>query len=233
MSTLLIDVRDLTKRFDHQGTVIEVLSGLDLQVERGEQVAIVGKSGAGKSTLLHILGTLDAPSSGTIRVLGEDISKLSPKALAEFRNRTIGFMFQFHHLLPDFTALENVMMPLLIRRTPRVTARDEAERLLSRVGLAERLSHRPGELSGGEQQRVALARALVTQPALLLADEPTGNLDQATSSAIHGLFEDLVAQHGTALIIVTHNTTLAAQAQRRLQMVKGRLVPEDVAEHAS
>ena len=226
MSTLLIDVRDLTKRFDHQGTVIEVLSGLDLQVERGEQVAIVGKSGAGKSTLLHILGTLDAPSSGTIRVLGEDISKLSPKALAEFRNRTIGFMFQFHHLLPDFTALENVMMPLLIRRTPRVTARDEAERLLSRVGLAERLSHRPGELSGGEQQRV-------TQPALLLADEPTGNLDQATSSAIHGLFEDLVAQHGTALIIVTHNTTLAAQAQRRLQMVKGRLVPEDVAEHAS
>ena len=204
-----------------------MLKGIDLQVHAGEQVAVVGSSGAGKSTLLHLIGTLDAPTSGEIHVAGEDISKMKPKALAAFRNRTIGFMFQFHHLLPEFTALENVMMPALIARMPKKTAADNAKRWLDAVGLSHRLDHRPGELSGGEQQRTALARALVADPKLLLADEPTGNLDSTTSGAIHELFDQLNRDAGTAMLVVTHNMDLAARMPRRLLMRDGSLVDEE------
>jgi lipoprotein-releasing system ATP-binding protein len=186
----LLEVRGLSKSFLHEGRTIEVLRAIDLVVERGEQVAIVGQSGAGKSTLLHVLGTLDAPSSGEIRVAGQLVTAMPTRTLAEFRNRTIGFMFQFHHLLPEFTALENAMMPLLMRRqSPRRGAGRRRSGWLERVGLSHRLTHRPGELSGGEQQRVALARALVGRPQLLMADEPTGNLDSRTSEGIHELFQ--------------------------------------------
>jgi lipoprotein-releasing system ATP-binding protein len=205
----LLEVTGLSKHFVHEGRTIEVLRSIDLVVERGEQVAIVGQSGAGKSTLLHVLGTLDAPTAGEIRVAGQRVTSMPTRALAEFRNRTIGFMFQFHHLLPEFTALENAMMPLLMRRVRRSEARDEAAAWLERVGLSHRLTHRPGELSGGEQQRVALARALVGRPQLLMADEPTGNLDSRTSAAIHDLFRTLTTEQGTAMLIVTHTVELA------------------------
>ena len=186
-------------------------------------VSVVGPSGAGKSTLLHIIGALDRPSEGTVRFGNVDLSKMTPSALAEFRNRSIGFVFQFHHLLPDFTALENAMMPCLIRRMPRREAFARATELLEEVGLKDRLSHRPGELSGGEQQRVALARALVLNPRLLLADEPTGNLDSGTSSAIHELFFSINQQRQTAMVIVTHNPALARRMPRRLRMVDGQI----------
>ncbi len=227
MSTPLLEVRGLHKSFAHRGNEIEVLCGIDLDVHAGEQVAIVGSSGAGKSTLLHLIGTLDAPTSGEIRVAGQDVRKMRPTALAAFRNRTIGFMFQFHHLLPEFTALENVMMPALIARVPRREAAERAKRWLDAVGLSHRMDHRPGELSGGEQQRTALARALVVDPKLLLADEPTGNLDSGTSEDIHELFDRLNREAGTAMLVVTHNRELAARMPRRLVMRDGHLVGEE------
>lgn len=224
--TVLLEIRDLHKAFDLEGRRIEVLRGIDLTIEKGERIAVVGSSGAGKSTLLHMLGTLDRPSSGTVIFEGQDLFSLSASRLAAFRNRKIGFMFQFHHLLPEFTALENVMMPALIGRAGRKEAAQDARYWLEAVGLGERTAHRPGELSGGEQQRVALARALMTRPALLLADEPTGNLDSKTSDGIHALFEQINAEHGTAMLVVTHSQSLAGRMPRRLRMVDGRLEQE-------
>ncbi len=206
-----------------------MLRGIDLEVHAGEQVAVVGSSGAGKSTLLHLIGALDTPTSGEIHFAGHDVSRMRPKALAAFRNQTIGFMFQFHHLLPEFTALENVMMPALIARESKREAAEKAKRWLDEVGLSHRLDHRPGELSGGEQQRTALARALVTNPKLLLADEPTGNLDSGTSEGIHALFDRLNAEAGTAMLVVTHNRDLAGRMQRRLVMRDGALFEEEEA----
>ena len=219
----MIELRAVSKTFVHDGRDVDVLRGIDLDVARGEMVTIVGPSGAGKSTLLHITGTLDLPTGGVVRHDGEDVTRLSSRRLAAFRNRHIGFVFQFHHLLPEFTAIENVMMPGLIQRSRRATLRARAERLLDEVGLGHRLTHRPSELSGGEQQRVALARALVMEPPLLLADEPTGNLDSAASEAIHQLFFDLNAAHGTTFFIVTHSRELARRMPRVLSMRDGRI----------
>jgi lipoprotein-releasing system ATP-binding protein len=220
---VLLAAHALTKVFELDGKRIEVLRGIDLTIARGDRIAVVGSSGAGKSTLLHVLGTLDQPTGGSLLFEGQDLLRMGVGALARFRNRSVGFMFQFHHLLPEFSALENVMMPALIRRQPKREARQEAESWLEAVGLSHRLSHRPGELSGGEQQRVALARALMGKPALLLADEPTGNLDSRTSEGIHTLFDEMNARHQTALLIVTHNPILAARMPRQLRMVDGRL----------
>ncbi|MCB9555972.1 MAG: lipoprotein-releasing ABC transporter ATP-binding protein LolD [Deltaproteobacteria bacterium] len=219
----MVRVEALTKHYVHGSRQLEVLKGIELEIARGEMLSVVGMSGAGKSTLLHVLGTIDLPSSGRIVFSGRDLSTLSSRQLADFRNRQIGFVFQFHHLLPEFTALENVMMPVLIARQPRSEARQRAEQLLEQVGLTERMSHRPGELSGGEQQRVALARALVMSPALLLADEPTGNLDTKTGAGVHELFFELNRQTGASMIVVTHNLELARQMPRALTMADGRL----------
>ncbi len=224
----ILETRNLSKSFAHRGQTINVLSEIDLTVNAGEQMAIVGQSGAGKSTLLHVLGTLDAPSSGEILYEGVDVFGLSPKKIADFRNRTIGFIFQFHHLLAEFTALENVMMPRLIMRETRAVAESQAKALLDAVGLSHRLTHRPSELSGGEQQRVALARALVNRPKLLMADEPTGNLDGKTSGQIHALFEQINEEFGTAMVIVTHNRSFAASMPRCLEMLDGALVDESM-----
>ena len=222
-----IVVEKLGKSYLHGGKALPILWDIDVELERGEMVAVVGASGVGKSTFLQLLGTLDLPTSGSIRFNGEELTTMSASRLAEFRNRQIGFVFQFHHLLPDFTALENVMMPALIQRIPAERARRMARDILGRVGLLHRLTHRPSELSGGEQQRVALARAMVLKPSLLLADEPTGNLDRATGMAIHQLFLDLNREHRSTLLVVTHNPDLAALMPRRLRMVDGgRLHPE-------
>ena len=221
-----VEVLDLHKSFEHGGRTLTVLHGITFTLEAGEMAAIVGASGVGKSTLLHILGTLDLPTSGELRFGGKDVTKLSPSALADFRNRSIGFVFQFHHLLPEFTALENVMMPCLIQRVPRDRAEERARAVLGRVGLAKRLTHKPGELSGGEQQRVALARAMVLEPAVLLADEPTGNLDSQTGKEIHDLLVELNRERGSTMLIVTHNPDLAALMPRTLRMVDGGLVDE-------
>jgi len=222
-----IVIKKLGKAYVHGGKALPILWDIDLTLARGDMVAVVGASGVGKSTFLQILGTLDLPTSGSIRFNGEELTTMSASRLAEFRNRQIGFVFQFHHLLPDFTALENVMMPALIQRIATERARGLARDILGRVGLSHRLTHRPGELSGGEQQRVALARAMVLEPALLLADEPTGNLDRSTGEAIHQLFLDLNRERGSTLLVVTHNPDLAALMPRRLRMVDGgRLIPE-------
>jgi len=223
----MIEIRNLKKNYWLEGQRIEVLRGVDLDIEAGEMLSIVGASGVGKSTLLHILGTLDRPSSGEVWFDGEDLASKSDRELASFRNRRIGFVFQFHHLLPEFTALENVMMPALIQRIAPNRARRMARDILGRVGLSHRLTHRPSELSGGEQQRGALARAMVLDPSLLLADEPTGNLDRATGEAIHQLFLELNREHGSTLLVVTHNPGLAAMMPRRLHMVDGRTLVED------
>ena len=221
---LLLETRELYKSFDHEGRTINVLQGINLRVKRGEQIAVVGQSGAGKSTLLNILGVLDLPSRGEILFEGQSLLQKSARELAAFRNDSIGFMFQFHHLLSEFSALENVMMPALIGRKSRSEAAKQAEELLESVGLSDRLKHRPAELSGGEQQRVALARALVGKPKLLLADEPTGNLDSHTSTGIHDLFEHVNQVYGTAMLIVTHNKALADSMPRQLVMRDGKLV---------
>jgi lipoprotein-releasing system ATP-binding protein len=207
------------------GNPIEVLSGADLTVDRGEFVAIVGASGSGKSTLLHLLGALDHPTAGEVQLDGHASSALSPTELADVRNRKLGFVFQFHHLLREFTALENVMLPLLIAGATDSAARSRAEELLAAVGLAGRMSHRPAALSGGEQQRTAVARALANDPVVVLADEPSGNLDYHHSERLHDLFATLARGFETAVIVVTHNRQLAARADRVLSLDSGRLVP--------
>jgi len=222
-----IEVRKLGKSYLHGGKALPILWDIDMALDPGDMVAVVGASGVGKSTFLQLLGTLDLPTSGSIRFDGEELTTMSASRLAEFRNHRIGFVFQFHHLLPEFTALENVMMPALIQRIATERARRLARDILGRVGLSHRLTHRPGELSGGEQQRVALARAMVLEPSLLLADEPTGNLDRSTGEAIHQLFLDLNRERGSTLLVVTHNPDLAALMPRRLRMIDGgRLIQE-------
>jgi lipoprotein-releasing system ATP-binding protein len=223
MSSTLLEITGLCKTYEIGKNRVEVLSGIHLELEAATTTALVGASGAGKSTLLHLLGALDRPTSGTVCFRGDDIFRKNDRELATFRNKSIGFVFQFHHLLSEFTALENVMMPALIARVPRGEARGMAEELLADVGLAERLSHRPGELSGGEQQRVAIARALVMSPALLLADEPTGNLDMKTSDGVHAVLADLQQKKGLTLVVVTHNERLAAAMGRTVRLVDGRL----------
>jgi lipoprotein-releasing system ATP-binding protein len=223
---MLIRVDGLSKTFMDGPRVVPVLYGLQLQVAQGEKVAVVGESGAGKSTLLHILGALERPTGGQVLFDGMDVFAVADKALAVFRNREIGFVFQFHHLLSDFNALENVMMPGLIQGLGWDEARRSAAVVLERVGLGARMTHRPGELSGGEQQRVAVARAVVLRPRLILADEPTGNLDRATGSGIHDLLLELNRQHGVTIVMVTHNERLAAIADRRLRLAGGRLAVE-------
>jgi lipoprotein-releasing system ATP-binding protein len=207
------------------GSSIEVLSSVDLAVSRGEFVAVMGASGSGKSTLLHLLGALDDPSGGTVRLDGLDFAEQSAATLATLRNRRIGFVFQFHHLLREFSALENVMMPLLIAGEAEGVARSRAEELLATVGLGGRMTHRPSALSGGEQQRVAVARALATDPLVVLADEPSGNLDFGNSERLHELFARLAREFETALVVVTHNRLLASRADRVLSLEGGRLVP--------
>ena len=219
----LIRVVDLYKSYYDGLTELPVLRGVDLEVKKAEIVAIVGASGVGKSTLLHLLGGLDRPTEGTIFYEGEDIFALNDQELDRFRNEEIGYVFQFHHLLPEFTALENVAMPGLIARQKSDVAYDRAKELLEYVGLGERLGHRPAELSGGERQRVAIARALVNQPKIVLADEPTGNLDQKTSEAVHDLLWTLNDQFNQTFIIVTHNQTLAQRADRLIQLVDGQV----------
>lgn len=203
---------------------LPVLKGINLEIKRGELIAIVGASGAGKSTLLHIIGTLDKPSRGTVTIDGQDLFQLTEAQQADFRNRRIGFVFQFHHLLPEFTALENAGMPALVQRRDPASVEAEATALLTEVGLEARLHHKPGELSGGEQQRVAMARALMQKPDLVLADEPTGNLDTHSGDALFGLMRDLNKARGTTFIIVTHNDKLSAQADRIIYMQDGMIV---------
>ncbi len=218
----LIQVQHLFKSFGNGAKRVDVLKGIDLTFAQRERAAIVGTSGVGKTTLLHILGTLDRPTSGKVLYEGRDIFTLNEKELALFRNREIGFVFQFHHLLPEFNALENTMMPCLIQGIPKKEAAFRAENILSLVGLKERLSHRPGELSGGEQQRVAVARALVLEPKALLADEPTGNLDTKTGESVFNLLQELNQIKGVTLIIVTHNLNLANQLPRQIHLVDGK-----------
>lgn len=222
---ILVDIRGLQKEFMHRGKKLRVLDALDLQIRAGDTVSIMGPSGAGKSTLLHVMGTLDSPTGGTIYFRGEDIFQRSAAALAKFRNEEIGFAFQFHHLLPEFTALENVLMPGLIGRMKRSEAEDRAAELLELVGLKERVNHQPGELSGGEQQRVAIARALFREPSLLLADEPTGNLDRKTGAEIHALLRDLNERTGITVVVVTHDPLLADAMQIQLLVDEGLVIP--------
>jgi len=216
-------VSDLQKGFVVGPQQLDVLCGLSLDVEQGEMVAIVGASGVGKSTLLHLLGGLDRADGGDVKIGGRALSSLSDKEMVEFRNRNVGFIFQFHHLLPEFDAIENAGMPMRIARTPAPEVAAQAEALLRRVGLGERLTHRPGMLSGGEQQRVAVARALMMRPSLLLADEPTGDLDEATAESLHGLIREMHAEYGLTSVIATHNSRLAASCDRVLRLRAGRL----------
>ena len=220
-----VSVKELNKSFVVGNQRIHVLRDLDLDVAKGEMLAIVGASGVGKSTLLHLLGALDRSDGGAIRVSDRELTAMSDAAVVEFRNRHVGFVFQFHHLLPEFDAAENVEMPMRVARTPRQESRRRATELLSRVGLGDRVLHRPGMLSGGEQQRVAVARALIMQPLLLLADEPTGDLDENTADALHALLREMHAEHGLTSVIATHNPRLAAACDRVLRLEQGTLHP--------
>ena len=220
----LLQVNDLSKSFVLGNQTVDVLKGVNLEVRQGELLAMLGASGAGKSTLLHILGTLDRPTRGTVCYDSQDIFRLSEQELARFRNRRIGFVFQFHHLLPEFSALENTYLPSLMQKRPIARCVEEASALLSQVGLEHRLHHKPGELSGGEQQRVAVARALIHKPDLVLADEPTGNLDTHTGETLFALLRKLNQKRKTAFVIVTHNERLAQQADRSIHMVDGQIV---------
>ena len=218
----LIQIQGLFKSYENKSKRVEVLKGVDLAFSQGEKAAIVGASGVGKTTFLHVLGTLDRPTAGRVLYEGKDVYTLNEKSLAHFRNREIGFVFQFHHLLPEFNALENTMMPCMIQGIPKKESISRAEAILTLVGLKERLSHKPGELSGGEQQRVAVARALVLEPKVLLADEPTGNLDAKTGESVFDLLRELNQIKGVTLIVVTHNLRLAEKLSRQIQLVDGR-----------
>jgi lipoprotein-releasing system ATP-binding protein len=235
VSSHLVVVDNIMKSFTHEGRKVPVLKGINLTIDQGEMLSIVGPSGVGKSTLLHIIGTLDLPSKGRVIYEGQDITVYSSAKVADFRNRSLGFVFQFHHLLPEFTAIENVMMPGLIRGERRSTLEKRAKNLLEEVGLSERLTHRPGELSGGEQQRVALARALIMEPKLVLADEPTGNLDSNTGRAMHDLLFRLNQQRGTTFMVVTHSPELAERMPRVVRMRDGTIIdePEDAVRSSS
>ena len=223
MSSVLA-CRQLGKTFGEGGVVLNILRDIDFTVNTGERIAITGASGSGKSTLLHLLGGLDEPTSGDVSITGQSLASLSPVQLGRLRNKTLGFIYQFHHLLPEFTATENVAMPLLVRGERPAQAREQAESLLARVGLSARLTHKPGEMSGGERQRAAVARALVTQPACVLADEPTGNLDRQNAEQVYALMLELNQELGTSLLVATHDSLIAERMDRVVRLEDGRLI---------